>query len=90
MSLNYSYIYNNRNWRYEQEIAGLLWKIPKEEIHADLHGYKNKQFTVDGDKNEAYGSKVHLRGRLNIEIEPIVPHFCKNGFLGLGLMCMYT
>lgn len=47
-----------RNWKYEQEIAGLLWKVDKAEIHASLSGHKNAEFVMDQDKKDAYGSKV--------------------------------
>ncbi len=41
------YLY--RNWKYEQEIAGLLWKVDLN----DIQGLNN-------GRNSLYGSKVHV------------------------------
>ena len=50
-----------RNWRYEQEIAGLLWKIHKEDLRASLHGHNNQQFVLEADKKDTYSSRVKFR-----------------------------
>lgn len=56
-----------RNWKYEQEIAGLLWKVDKAEIHASLYGHKNAEFVMDQDKKDAYGSKLSLNSQHSMD-----------------------
>lgn len=41
-----------RNWRYEQEIAGLLWRINREDL-------KTSDSTVN-DRRESFGSRITL------------------------------
>ena len=40
-----------RNWRYEQEIAGLLWKIPREDL-------KTSDSPTGYDRRGSIGSRV--------------------------------
>ncbi|XP_052770331.1 receptor-type guanylate cyclase Gyc76C-like [Mya arenaria] len=39
-----------RNWRYEQEIAGLLWKIPREDLKT----------SESSDRRDSFGSRMTL------------------------------
>ncbi|XP_048763359.2 receptor-type guanylate cyclase Gyc76C-like [Ostrea edulis] len=56
-----------RNWKYEQEIAGLLWKVDKADIHASVSGHKNAEFIMDSEKKEAYGSKLSLNSQQSMD-----------------------
>jgi len=42
-----------RNWRYEQEIAGLLWKIAREDL-------KTSDSMSGSERRESFGSRVYL------------------------------
>lgn len=65
-----------RNWKYEQEIAGLLWKVDKADIHASLSGHKNAEFIMDSEKKDAFGSKVKTSLCYKKQIKnPVIPLF---------------
>ncbi|KAK3089914.1 hypothetical protein FSP39_007623 [Pinctada imbricata] len=56
-----------RNWKYEQEIAGLLWKIPKEELRASLRGHNNQQFILESNKRDSLSRRMSLTSEQSID-----------------------
>ncbi|XP_033751446.1 receptor-type guanylate cyclase Gyc76C-like [Pecten maximus] len=50
-----------RNWRYEQEIAGLLWKIPISEIHMPNHS------SSPHERRDSLSSKISLNSQQSFD-----------------------